>query len=83
MNIEKISNEKLLEDYYIDESRFLLAIAEGETFITAHRTASSCQKGGTIYYKQELSYRFDIEFIRSNYLKLIKLGILTKKKPGK
>lgn len=83
MNIENNYDEKLFEDYYIDEAKFLLVINEGETFTTAHRSVSSCKKGGTVYFKQELSYKFDTEFIKTNEKKLKQLGILCKKKMAK
>lgn len=36
--------------------------------------------GGEIFFKQEFSYKFDIEFVKTNKEKLIKLGILIIKK---
>lgn len=78
--MEKTTNEEILYDYYIDEAKFLVAIDQGETFETAHRSASSFKKGGTIFFKQEFSYKFDIEFVKCNEEKLRNLGILSKKR---
>lgn len=78
--MNKIDSEEILYEYYIDEVKFLIAIDQGESFITEHRSASSFKKGGTLFYKQEFSYKFDIEFIKNNEEKLLRLGILSKKR---
>lgn len=67
-------------EYLIDENKFLLAIDRGETFLTSYRTVTSNRLGGEIFFKQEFSYKFDIEFVKTNKEKLIKLGILIIKK---
>lgn len=65
--------------YLIDEIKFLEAIDRGETFITSYRTVTSNRMGGEIFFKQEFSYKFDLEFVNANKEKLIKLGILQEK----
>lgn len=65
--------------YLINEVKFLEAIDKGETFITSHRMVTSKRTRGEVIFKQEFSYRFDIEFINANKKKLIKLGILQEK----
>ena len=65
--------------YLIDEIKFLEVIDRGETFITSYRTVTSNRTGGEIFFKQEFSYKFDLEFVKANKEKLIKLGILKEK----
>lgn len=79
--INKKTEEKVtLEDYLVDEAKFLVAINNGEVFLTAHSNVGSHKQGGSVYFRQEFLYRFDSEFIKNNEELLLKLGIITRKR---
>lgn len=68
-----------MDQYIIDEGKFLLAINDGEVFKTSHGEVGKFRQGGSIYFKQTFNYKFDNEFIINNKDKLIRLEIIKKK----
>ena len=72
-----------IEDYRIDESKFLLAINEGHVFKTSYGEVKRYRQGGSVYFRQSFTYMFNNEFIINNRKKLIDLGIMIKKENNK
>lgn len=68
-----------MDQYIIDEGKFLLAINDGEVFKTSHGEAGRFRQGGSVYFRQIFNYKFDNEFIINNREKLLKLEIIKRK----